>query len=805
MTIDMSQFYEVFFDEAEELLAEAERLLLGIQIDNPDPEELNAIFRAAHSIKGGAATFGFMDMTEITHVLENLLDKIRKNEMALTAEHVDAFLAAKDVLKMELDGHRLGAEVDQDQVGDVKMMLKSLSEAGGVKIAPASETVAVADHEPVAETKQEQDNNAIEASTSDEETIPDDGKIHFDISFPEVTDRDLVNLKEEIGLLGDVIFNKAGDKNIARLVTTDATEDDIISICSFIVDTDKISIKKLVAGQVLPALEVKSKEFTQAEVKGEATEDVKVQANSVSERSVESSEQSGKKDQNVAMEQGYGIFDENGKDTEEDGYGFFAGFEPHPDATPVQLIGDDTPVTALNSGEPQAEKLVESKPAETTLSESKAQAVPKSADTEKKNLGRRESDKAPAANAESSSIRVGIEKVDQLINLVGELVITQAMIEQRVSMLDPVHNEALINSVGQLTRNTRDLQESVMSIRMMPMDFVFSRFPRMVRDLAGKLGKKVEFVTVGATTELDKSLIERIVDPLTHLVRNSVDHGIELPEKRKAAGKGDTGTLTLSAAHKGGSIVIEVTDDGGGLNRDKILAKAASNGLPVSESMTDSEVYNLIFAPGFSTAEVVTDISGRGVGMDVVKRNITSMGGNVDIRSALGFGTTISISLPLTLAILDGMSVSLGNSIYVVPLNLIVETLQPREEDIKTVTGEGRMVHVRGEYLPIIALHSIFNQRTDITDPTQGVLVILEADGKKSALFVDRLVGQQQVVIKSLETNYRKVQGVSGATIMGDGSVALILDVPALIQMGQGNNYLTGALPFSHYQDIAIN
>ena len=805
MTIDMSQFYEVFFDEAEELLAEAERLLLGIQIDDPDPEELNAIFRAAHSIKGGAATFGFMDMTEITHVLENLLDKIRKNEMALTAEHVDAFLAAKDVLKMELDGHRLGAEVDQDQVGDVKMMLKSLSEAGGVKIAPASETVAVADHEPVAETKQEQVNNAVEASTSGEETIPDDGKIRFDISFPEVTDRDLVNLKDEIGLLGDVAFNKAGDKNIARLVATDATEDDIISICSFIVDTDKISIKKLVAGQVLPALEVKSKESAQTEVKSEASVEVKVQENSVTEKSVESSKQSGKKDENVAMEQGYGIFAENGKDTEEDGYGFFAGFEPHPDATPVQLIGDDTPVTALNSGEPQAEKIVESKHAETTIAESKVQAAPKSADTEKKNLGRRESDKAPAANTESSSIRVGIEKVDQLINLVGELVITQAMIEQRVSMLDPVHNEALINSVGQLTRNTRDLQESVMSIRMMPMDFVFSRFPRMVRDLAGKLGKKVEFVTVGATTELDKSLIERIVDPLTHLVRNSVDHGVELPEIRKAAGKGDTGTLTLSAAHKGGSIVIEVTDDGGGLNRDKILAKAASNGLPVSESMSDSEVYNLIFAPGFSTAEVVTDISGRGVGMDVVKRNITSMGGNVDIRSALGFGTTISISLPLTLAILDGMSVSLGNSIYVVPLNLIVETLQPREEDIKTVTGEGRMVHVRGEYLPIIALHSIFNQRTEITDPTQGVLVILEADGKKSALFVDRLVGQQQVVIKSLETNYRKVQGVSGATIMGDGSVALILDVPALIQMGQSNNYLTGALPFSHYQDIAVN
>ncbi|MDZ4212623.1 MAG: chemotaxis protein CheW, partial [Methylotenera sp.] len=314
----------------------------------------------------------------------------------------------------------------------------------------------------------------------------------------------------------------------------------------------------------------------------------------------------------------------------------------------------------------------------------------------------------------------------------------------------------------------------------------------------------VEFVPVGAATELDTGLIERIVDPLPHLVRNSVDHGIDRPAGRRAAGKPETGTLTLSAAHKGGSIVIEVTDDGAGLNREKLLAKAKANGLTVSENMTDTEVFGLIFAPGFSTAEVVTDVSGRGVGMDVVKRNIAAMNGVVEIRSALGYGTTISISLPLTLAILDGMSVSLGNSIYVIPLNLIVETLQPRAEDIKTVTGEGRMVHVRGEYLPIIALHSLFNHHTDITDPTEGVLVLIESDGKKSALFVDRLVGQQQVVIKSLETNYRKVPGVSGATIMGDGGVALILDVSAIIQMGQTTNYLTGAFAFSHYANQAI-
>jgi two-component system chemotaxis sensor kinase CheA len=763
MTIDMSQFYEVFFDEAEELLAEAERLLLGINIANPDNEELNAIFRAAHSIKGGAATFGFMDMTEITHVLENLLDKIRKNEMALTAEHVDAFLAAKDVLKMELDGHRLATEVDEEQVADVKMMLKQLSEAGaGAPPIASSSTASVTASPP-----------PVEFSTVAEiaqNEIPD-GTSCFNIVMPDITEKDVENLQEELALLGLVAVSKQSDGHFVITLTTDSSQADIVSICSFIVDPDDLVITlKTDASPV--------KVSTVAEI------------NPVGIEKVESKADTGTK-VIVQEEVGYGLFEEEGKEKQEEGYGFFAPFQPHPDAVKANLIGDDTALTLANSGTTSPQL---------ATSATKVEATPVSTasqDADRRNAGRREADKTPAS-AEASSIRVGVEKVDQLINLVGELVITQAMIEQRISMLDPVHNEALINSVGQLTRNTRDLQESVMSIRMMPMDFVFSRFPRMVRDLAAKLNKKVDFVTVGATTELDKGLIERIVDPLTHLVRNSVDHGIEIPENRRKAGKSDSGTLTLSAAHKGGSIVIEVTDDGAGLNRDRILAKAQSNGLPVSENMTDSEVFSLIFAPGFSTAEVVTDVSGRGVGMDVVKRNITAMGGSVDIRSALGFGTTISISLPLTLAILDGMSVSLGQSVYVIPLNLIVETLQPRAEDIKTVTGEGRMVHVRGEYLPIIALHSLFNHATDITDPTQGVLVLLESDGKKSALFVDRLVGQQQVVIKSLETNFKRIPGVSGATIMGDGSVALILDVAALIQMGQSTNYITGAASFSN-------
>ena len=362
------------------------------------------------------------------------------------------------------------------------------------------------------------------------------------------------------------------------------------------------------------------------------------------------------------------------------------------------------------------------------------------------------------------------------------------MIDQRIAALDPIHHERLLNSANQLSRNTRDLQEAVMSIRMMPMDYVFSRFPRMVRDLAGKLGKKVEFVTRGAATELDKGLIERIVDPLTHLVRNSVDHGFEMPDKRLASGKSETGKLTLSAAHQGGNIVIEVSDDGGGLNRDRILAKAKQNGLPVTDTMPDHEVWQLIFAPGFSTAEIVTDVSGRGVGMDVVKRNITAMGGVVDIRSVPGSGTTISISLPLTLAILDGMLIKVGDEIYILPLGYVVESLQPAAVDVKDIAGQGKVVKVREEYLPLIPLYQIFAIEPRCAEPSKGILVILESEGKKAALLVDSLVGQQQVVVKNLESNFRRVAGISGATILGDGGVSLILDVAALLRSSRQLN-----------------
>ncbi len=716
MTIDISQFFQVFFDEAEELLAEKERLLLAVDIAAPDAEDLNAIFRTAHSIKGGASTFGLNDMTEVTHILESLLDRIRKGEMALTAEHVDAFLAAKDILKMQLDGHRNGAHVDQDAVADVRMMLQELSQDA----VPLAQPVAPA----FVQTEAKPNLGA--------------GGRRFKIELPKVEQRDVNALAAELGLLGRIAVSPlAGDRHALTLTTHESLED-IIAICSFVLDPDDLKIFE--APVLTPA-----------------------------QRKIEDAERA-----KVEKELGYGFFDpldadeeggaalEAEQTDEERGYGFFQ------------------PIEQIRAAAASAAAAVA--PAKPLLSANRIEALEISEVAAEKKAAARKDDKAGAPGAESSSIRVSIEKVDQLINLIGELVITQAMIEQRSDGLDPMIHERLLNSVSQLTRNTRDLQEAVMSIRMMPMDFVFSRFPRMVRDLAAKLGKKVDFITNGAATELDKGLIERIVDPLTHLVRNSIDHGIEMPAARVAAGKTETGRLFLSAGHQGGNIVIEVSDDGGGLNRERILAKAAQNGIAVLDNMTDGDVWQLIFAPGFSTAETVTDVSGRGVGMDVVKRNITAMGGSVEIRSAKGFGTTISISLPLTLAILDGMSIRCGEEVYILPLGFVVESLQPAPEDIKEIANRGRVIKVRGEYLPLIPLHQMFEIQPRFTNPCEGIVVILEADGRKAGLFVDDLVGQQQVVVKNLESNYRKVTGISGATILGDGGVSLILDVAALMR-----------------------
>lgn len=431
----------------------------------------------------------------------------------------------------------------------------------------------------------------------------------------------------------------------------------------------------------------------------------------------------------------------------------------------------------LASVEPAANDATPGKPQLTVIEGGKSQAKP--AADERRGGDRRSTDRRTPEVA-SGSIRVPTDKIDVLINLVGELVITQAMLAQTGAGLDPAQNERLITALAQLDRNTRSLQESVMGIRMLPMDFVFSRFPRLVHDLASKLGKLIRLETIGADTELDKTVIEKIADPLTHLVRNSLDHGIETPEQRIAAGKPAEGSITLKAGHRGGNIIIEIIDDGRGLDRDKILAKARSNGLAVSDTMSDSEVNQLIFAPGFSTAEIVTDVSGRGVGMDVVKKNIIALNGQVDLASKPGQGTHITIRLPLTLAILDGMSIAVGSEVFIVPLASVVESLQARDEDVKTVGGAGRVVRVRNEMVPLMALHELVHLPPGANE--HNLCILIESDGKKLALGVDELLGQQQVVVKSLESNYRRVPFMSGATILGDGRVALILDAAELVR-----------------------
>lgn len=724
MNIDLSRFHQVFFDESAEHLAEMERLLLALDVDNPDIEELNAIFRAAHSIKGGSGSVGFTDMTEVTHILENLLDKLRKNELTLRLDMVDAFLHATDVLKEQLAAHMENGEPDLSQAEQIKQKLQQLAQGAGTSPAPEQ--------------------------TSSPATAP---TLHtYLIEFPAIGDGNMSNLLESLAELGQMDIVQAPQTSAKHKGKKKKKEAPGIWKLKLSTTGDVASIRDLFEFQMNP---------DQVAITQDSPENTN-EAYGLFE----------------PAEPAYGLFDDIPAPpafaTEETAYGLFSDAPSAPtpvvEETAYGLFVDLPVATAPALATAEAPVI------ENTRTEPDRRAP------DRRTTERRASERT---GSESNSIRVGVEKVDQLINLVGELVITQAMLKQSAALLDPVLYEKLHNGMGQLERNTRDLQESVMSIRMMPISFVFSRFPRVVRDLAAKLSKQVELVMVGENTELDKSLIEKIADPLTHLVRNSLDHGIEIPEKRIAAGKPEKGIITLSASHQGGSIVIEVADDGAGLNRDRILTKAAERGLDTSFIQSDQDVWHLIFAPGFSTAEVVTDVSGRGVGMDVVMRNITELNGSVEINSEPGSGTRMTVRLPLTLAILDGMTVSLGESIFVIPLNLIVETLQPQAQDIKTVAKQGQMVQVRGEYLPVISLHETFNLSANVSNPWEGVLVLIEADGKKAALLVDALVGQQQVVIKSLETNFKKISGVSGATIMGDGTVAMILDVPALIRIGQ--------------------
>jgi two-component system chemotaxis sensor kinase CheA len=647
---DLGQFHQVFFEEAADNLDTFEQLLIGLDVGQPAEETLHAIFRCAHSVKGGAATFGFADVAALTHAMETLLDQLRRHEQEPTTDMVDTLLQAGDQLRALLACHQDGG----GQAPDTAALLAALEAhcQGGHAAAPA----AVA---PVAQPA------ACAPAPAGERDLE---LLAGPLERPGIAD-DLLELFGEVGGIGTLtraepLPGQAADVQRFRLKTT-SSDGDLLDLCGFHLPRERLRLAPWpVDAAAAPAA------------------------------------------------------------------------SPAPAAAPVAAAPSPVPAA----------------PAE----------APK------------------RAAAATETLRVSLGKVDQLINLMGELVITQAMLAQRASRLDGEPRQQLTSGLSDLERTTRDLQEAVMSIRMIPMGEVFNRFPRMLRELAARLGKQLELRTVGESTELDKGLIEKITDPLTHLVRNAVDHGIELPADRAAAGKPPHGTLTLSARHEGGCIVIEVTDDGRGLDRERLLAKARRNGMALPEDMSDQDVYQLIFAPGFSTAEAVTDISGRGVGMDVVRKNILGLGGTVELDSTLGKGTCVRVRLPLTLAIMDGMSVEVAGELYVLPLGSVVEAFQAGPGEVRTMPGGHRLVKVRDEWLPVV--HLAREMGADFTATGQPMLVLVQAEGRRIALEVGRLVGQQQVVVKNLESNYRRVHGVSGATIMGDGSVALILDVGLLVR-----------------------
>ena len=689
MALDLAQFHDAFFDESFEALDQMEAALLKLNPGAPEPELINTIFRVAHSIKGGSATFGFSEVASFTHTCETLLDELRGNRMQVTRYITDLLLKSVDVMRDMLRSVQTKTPVDAQKVADLQFDLEL---AIVQKNAPAAAEPATAAPAPAPAAQA-----SAPAAADSKPKCKHRWRIEFR-PYPQLFahGNDPLRMLRELAEVGDLTVKVDG-----RALPSIAGLDPEACYLSWMltVDTDAT---RAVIDQV----------FDWAEGDCELK-----------------------------------IRDEAGE------------------SEAAAAVAADAPasnVVAINP-EPRASEPTTRAPAAAEHGESPA----------KQGLG------------DGSSIRVSTEKIDELMNTVGELVITQSMLSQLGAKVSGAVAEQLRSGLAQLERNVRELQESVMRVRMLPISFVFSRFPRMVRDLSGRLGKQVELKVTGDQTELDKTVLEKIGDPLVHLVRNSVDHGIEMPAVRAAAGKPAAGVVSLEAYHKGGNIVVEVCDDGGGLQRDRILAKARERGLVDANetSLTDEQIYDLIFMAGFSTADQATDISGRGVGMDVVRRNIKELGGNIEVRSTLGNGSRFIITLPLTLAIVDGQSVSVGTETYIVPLVTIIESLQLQPGGVNRVAGHQEVFWFRDGYVPIVRLHEVFGVKPRATDLHQGLIMVVEGEGRRVGLFVDELLGQQQVVIKSLETNFRRVDGVSGATILGDGAVALILDVPGLIRV----------------------
>ena len=673
MTLDLTQFHQTFFEESFEALGSMEAALLKLSAGEADAELINTIFRVAHSIKGGSATFGFADVAAFTHTLETLLDQLRSGQRAVQSGTVDVLLRSVDVLREMLAATQRKQPADPALAAGLHAELQVIVKSPANTAAPTTASAPASSPAPA----------PVPASATPE---PDATRARgWRIRLapgPQMMEHgnDPLRMMRELAGLGTLVTRVDAGK-----VPTLAELDPEVCVLSW-----------------------------EMELRTEADQ--------------------------ATIEQ---IFD-------------WAIGECTLSIEPLSPV----PVTAPAPSAAAAPAMAATKP-------KPAAGAP---------------DAARGTSGEGGSIRVSIEKIDELLNSVGELVITQSVCSQLAASLEGRPANDLRNALVQFERHMRELQENVMRVRMLPIASIFNRFPRMIRDLGQRLGKKLELKMSGDQTELDKTVLEKIGDPLVHLVRNSVDHGIEMPDKRRAAGKDEQGTISLHAYHKGGNVIVEVADAGAGLNRDRILAQARERGLGgPDEELSEDKINNLIFAPGFSTAEVVSDVSGRGVGMDVVRRNINEIGGHVQLYSTPGKGSTVRIRLPLTLAILDGQLARVGKEIYIVPIVSIVETIQIKRDQISSLAGKAELFRLRDEYIPIVRLYELFGSHADNTDLVNGLLMIVEADGKRVGLFVDELMSQQQVVIKSLETNFRAVTALAGATMLGDGHVALILDIPGVI------------------------
>ena len=721
MSNDFAQFQDAFFEEAGDHLAIVEEGLLTLEQHPEDLDLLNKIFRSAHSIKGTSGMFGFAAVAQFTHKMETLLDLLRNGQKVVTPQIADLLLKSTDCLKTLIDAAKTGAPVDDETVQRLTAELAASQSA--------AEPAQAASFSPTAST-----------SLSVPSPLTPHPSRSYNIAW---TPPDWLFQR---GLDPLQIFKELADLGILSQVTVDTAKLPELAA----MDPEKcylswtMKLKTARDRQVVDA----AFEFVREDSKLVITEDVRG------------------KELGVRGEERPSRLTPDGIEG-----------EPKP-------LGEILVETGIVSRETLDHALAQQKRVGEILVEQHA-VTPQQIEQALQKQKQQES-AAQSKKTDTASIRVDTAKIDKLINLVGELVITQSMLSDLGFQFEMNQLPVLLERMAQLEQNTREIQERVMGIRMLPIGTAFNRFPRLVRDLSAKAGKKIQLVLSGEETELDKTVIESIGDPLTHLVRNSADHGLEAPEERLDNNKPELGTIRLNAFHSGGSICVTVEDDGRGLNRDRILAKAIKQGLIAeNEKLSDDQIWPLIFKPGFSTAEKVTDVSGRGVGMDVVKRNIEGLGGTVSIKTALGKGTIFTLKLPLTLAIIEGMTVRVGKETYIVPLLSILESIQPKAGAIKTVVGKGELINVRGTYLPMIRLYEVFSLQPEYTEPTKAILIILETEGEQVAVMVDEILGQQQVVIKSMEQNFRKVDGVAGATILGDGTVGFILDVRGLIEMSR--------------------